>query len=207
MPIFLYSFKGLYMKSKYIFQQSIFVLRYKYIKKVSGNWRKLWLSAFGMKVGKGTSIPKIIITWPHQVIIGQNCQLEPGIYFKYDGIWKNGPSIIIGDGIFIGSNVEFNIRKQIIIGEYTLIASGTRFIDHDHGINLGEFMKMQHGFEKRIIIGKDVWIGCNVVVLKGVTIGDGAIIAAGAVVTKSVFPNEIWAGVPAKKIGERSLKK
>ena len=67
-------------------------------------------------------------------------------------------------------------------------------------------MGPQQGIEKAISIGNDVWLGCNVIVLKGVEIGDGAIIGAGAVVTKSILPNEIWAGVPAKKIGERTLQ-
>jgi acetyltransferase-like isoleucine patch superfamily enzyme len=57
--------------------------------------------------------------------------------------------------------------------------------------------------QKKIIIGENVWLGCNVAVLKGANIGDGAVVAAGAVVTKSIPPYEIWGGVPAKKIGER----
>ena len=61
----------------------------------------------------------------------------------------------------------------------------------------------QIGKEMPIIIGRDVWIGCNVVVLKGSNIGNGAIVAAGSVVTKSISENEVWAGVPARKIGER----
>jgi acetyltransferase-like isoleucine patch superfamily enzyme len=54
-----------------------------------------------------------------------------------------------------------------------------------------------------IVLEQDVWLGSSVVVLKGVRIGQGAIVGAGAVVTKSIPPYEIWAGVPAKKIGER----
>jgi len=54
-----------------------------------------------------------------------------------------------------------------------------------------------------VVIGRDVWIGCHVVVLPGVTIGDHAVVAAGAVVTKSIPSGEMWGGVPAKKIGER----
>jgi acetyltransferase-like isoleucine patch superfamily enzyme len=56
------------------------------------------------------------------------------------------------------------------------------------------------GIEKEIVIGSNVWIGCNVVVLKGVGIGNSAVVAAGAVVTKSIPPYEIWGGVPAKKL-------
>ena len=53
------------------------------------------------------------------------------------------------------------------------------------------------------VIGDDVWIGVNVVILRGVRIGDGAVIAAGAVVAKDVPENEIWGGVPARFIRKR----
>lgn len=55
------------------------------------------------------------------------------------------------------------------------------------------------------VIGDDVWIGANVVILRGVRVGDGAVIAAGAVVTKDVPENEIWGGVPAKFIRKRQI--
>jgi len=192
------------MKQIYILQQTLFVFRFRYVKKFFGKLRKRYLSFLGMKIGKGTIVPKININWPHQVSIGNKCQLEQNIHFKYDGIWQKGPNIIIGNNNFIGSNVEFNIKKNIKIGDNSLIASGTKFIDHDHGISLGEIMKIQQCVEKPIIIGEDVWIGCNAVILKGVVIGDGAIVAAGAVVNKSIPPNEIWGGIPAKKIGQRN---
>jgi acetyltransferase-like isoleucine patch superfamily enzyme len=80
-----------------------------------------------------------------------------------------------------------------------LIASDCRFIDHDHGLNKNELIKIQKGTEQEIIIGSNVWIGCNVTVLKGVHIGSGAVVAAGTVVTRSILPYEIWGGVPAKK--------
>lgn len=54
-----------------------------------------------------------------------------------------------------------------------------------------------------MFIGNDVWISANSVITRGVTIGDGAVIGAGAVVTHNVPPYEIWAGVTAKKIGQR----
>ena len=59
------------------------------------------------------------------------------------------------------------------------------------------------GGEKAITLEDDVWIGAEAVILKGVTIGRGAIVAAGSVVTKSVGAYEIWGGIPAKKIGMR----
>lgn len=57
--------------------------------------------------------------------------------------------------------------------------------------------------QKKTIIGNDVWVGCNVVILSGVHVGDGAVIGSGAVVTKDVSPYSIVAGVPAKEIRKR----
>lgn len=157
----------------------------------------------GMEVGRKTHLPPIRTTFPNQVSIGYNCILEHNIYFKYDGIWAKGKSIIIEDFVFIGQACEFNISLKLIIGKYSNIASGCKFIDHDHGIRAGKMIGPQEPVKKEIILGEDVWLGCNVIVLKGVNIGAGAVVAAGAVVNKSIPANEIWGGIPAKKIGER----
>ena len=116
---------------------------------------------------------------------------------------SEGPAIVLKDRVFIGLGCEFNIDHGVKIGSDSLIASGCRFVDHDHGMKIGVPMREQKSWGKSITIGDDVWLGCNVVVLSGVSIGDGAIVAAGAVVTKSILPMEIWGGVPAKKIGDR----
>jgi acetyltransferase-like isoleucine patch superfamily enzyme len=191
------------MRRMYILQQGGFVLRFRYIPKFFGLFRYSWLSFLGMRIGSGTQVPKLTITWPHQVAVGKNCILEKGIFFKYDGTWQQGPSIRIQDDVFIGTGCEFNIRESIDIGKGSLIASGCRFVDHDHGIAASQPIRFQDGPQQAITIGEDVWIGANAVVLKGVNIGNGAVIAASAIVTKSILPNEIWAGVPAKKIGQR----
>jgi acetyltransferase-like isoleucine patch superfamily enzyme len=158
-----------------------------------------------MQIGNYISLPKLIVTWPHQVKIGNNSKLEERIYFKFDGIWQPGPNIIIGEYSFIGINTEFNIRKKIVIGDNCLIASGCKFIDHDHGFSSRKIpINMQcDGIELPIFLDNDVWLGVNVIILKGVTIGKGAIVAAGSIVNKSIPPYEIWAGVPARKISDR----
>jgi acetyltransferase-like isoleucine patch superfamily enzyme len=173
---------------------------------VGSSARRVCWSLQGACFGKGTIVPQMRITWPHQLKIGNGCKLEDDIFFKFDGIWSPGPSIVIGDRVFIGKGCEFNIRQPIRIGDDCLIASGCKFIDHDHGIVKDMNMNSQPGREKPILIESDVWLGVNVVVLKGVTLGTGAVIAAGAVVTKSVPPFEIWGGIPARKIGERRNK-
>ncbi len=187
-----------------IFRKSIFILRFRYVLKCIGILRNTYYRMQGMNIGKDTYLPKIFVTWPHKVSIGRNCTLEHHIYLKYDGGYTHGSAILICDHVFIGTGCEFNIKKEIIIGDNALIASGCRFVDHDHGMRKNVLMSKQKGIEESIVIGADVWIGCNAVLLKGVRIGDGAIVAAGAVVNKSIPPYEIWGGIPAKKIGERT---
>lgn len=157
-----------------------------------------------MEIGTGTVLPPIHCSWPHQVQLGAGCRLEHGVYFHFDGIYKPGPSILVGDGCFLGQGCEFNVCGKVSLGRNCLIAAGSRFIDHDHDISgLGPLPKRE-GPCVPIAVGDDVWVGANSVVLKGVEIGRGAVVAAGAVVTKNIPPNEIWGGVPAKKIGERT---
>jgi acetyltransferase-like isoleucine patch superfamily enzyme len=189
----------------YLLEQGGFVLRVRYAAGLRGWLRKRWYTLLGMKIGSGTILPALDVTWPNQVEIGHNCTLEHHIYFKFDGIWQPGRAIRIGNNVFLGTGCEFNISQGIEIGDGALIASGCRFIDHNHGMLIGTPMRTQPGAQQAIKLGSDVWLGCNVVVLKGVEIGSGAIVAAGAVVTKSILSNEIWAGVPARKIGQRNL--
>lgn len=184
-------------------QKLFFRLRERYSTLFVSTLRKLFWQLQGLMAGKRTSLPRLIVSWPHQVKIGDDCILEHDIHFKFDGIWSAGPAIRIGNHCFIGSHAEFNIRKGISIGNHCLIASGCKFIDHDHGLSLASLMNTQVGNEAEIEIGKNVWLGVNVVVLKGVHIGDGAVVAAGGVVTKSIPPNEIWAGIPASRINCR----
>jgi acetyltransferase-like isoleucine patch superfamily enzyme len=167
--------------------------------------RTMWWRMLGMQIGRGTLLPKVHVTWPHQVSLGKDCRLEHDIFFKYDGIYAPGPSIIIADRVFIGFGCEFNVRKRVEIGADCLIGSGCKFIDHDHGTARRDLPMSQQleGAEAEIVLESDVWLGANVVVLKGVRIGRGSIVAAGAVVTKSVPEYEIWGGVPAQKIGQR----
>ncbi len=173
--------------------------------KAEAHLRSAWWRLLGMQIGPGTFLPKVYVTWPHQVSLGANCRLEHDIYFKYDGIWAPGPSLLIADRVFVGFGCEFNFRRRIEIGADCLIASGCKFIDHDHGSARRDVPMNQQsdGREAGIVIGSDVWLGANAVVLKGVRIGHGAIIAAGAVVTRSVPEYEIWGGVPARKISAR----
>jgi acetyltransferase-like isoleucine patch superfamily enzyme len=189
-----------------IFQKAAFRVRYCILGGFLSRFRRIYFGALGMRVGHSTYLGRLKVTWPHQIKIGRQCLFEDDIFLKFDGIWKPGTSITIGNECFIGRGVEFNIRAEFILGDHSLIGSGSKFIDHDHGIFRDELICIQEGPEKPIRIGRDVWIADNVVVLKGVSIGDGAIVGAGAIVTKSIPSFEIWAGVPAVRIGARQRK-
>lgn len=188
--------------NKYV-QKGIFIIKIRYLNKFYSFCRILTYKLIGMKVGKKTLMSKILTTFPNQVSIGKNCILEENVYFKYDGIWKDSKSIVICDDVFIGRGCEFNISEGIKIGKKAMIASGCYFIDHDHGISLSKPMNYQSPNIKPILIEEEVWLGVNVIVLKGVKIGKGAVVGAGSLVLRNIPENEIWGGVPASFIKKR----
>ena len=169
--------------------------------------RTVYWRAQGMHIGAGTKLQAMHVTWPHRVHLGERCSVEHGVYFNAAGPYKGDCAIVLGAHTFVGSGCEFNITERLVIGENCLIASGTRFIDHDHGTAAGELMRLQDESSQPIAIGANVWIGCNCVVLKGVTIGDGAVIAAGSVVTRSVPAGAVVGGVPARLLRMRGEKR
>lgn len=130
-------------------------------------------------------------------------------------IGKNGTfvyhNISIGDHVFIGANAHIvPSRAHVYIGDHVMFAPHTYVITGGHQTDIpGKFMDEITNEEKResedrdVVFEGDNWIGTNAMVLKGVTVGKGAVIAAGAVVTKDVPPYAIVGGVPAKVIRMR----
>jgi len=100
---------------------------------------------------------------------------------------------------YINSDCVIACANYISIGDGTAIARGVFIYDSDQHKILGENDK-QTNLSAPVVIGNHVWIGVGAVILKGVTIGDGAVIAAGAVVTRSIPAGCIAAGNPAKVI-------
>lgn len=109
-----------------------------------------------------------------------------------------GQNIFIGKNVFINSSCQFQDQGGIYIGDDVLIGPQTIFATINHGRKPDE--RSNHHMEP-IRIGNKVWIGAHVTILPGVTVGDNAIIAAGAVVSKDVPENTVVGGVPAKVIG------
>ena len=111
--------------------------------------------------------------------------------------------IIVGEYAYIGEGAE--ITSQVVIGNYSMLATAVSIVGGDHNFNLPGVPIVYSGrpIQHKTLIGKDVWIGHRVVVMSGVNIGDGAIIAAGSVVTKDIPPFSIYGGVPAKFMRKR----
>lgn len=125
----------------------------------------------------------------------------------YIGNAKIAANVTLGKGSYINSG----IIESGIIGNYCSIAYGCLIGPTEHKIDYwttspyeaidnGDFTNPTTKDVPPPNINNRVWIGANAIILRGVNIGEGAIIAAGAVVTKNIPPNELWGGIPAKKI-------
>lgn len=165
--------------------------------------RKTWLQMQGMELGAGSSIGKISVPLPEQVKIGSKCKLEDNVRLRAGGPWKQA-FIEIGEQTFIGHSTQINVGNEFKIGRNCMIAPLCVFSDAHHEFtDVTIPMNKQRCHYNRIEVKDDVWMGSGCVILGGVTIGTGVVIAAGAVVNKSIPDYEIWGGVPAKKIKSR----
>lgn len=111
----------------------------------------------------------------------------------------NGSNITVGDEFLANYNVTILDIAPVTMGDYVWIGPGTMISTVNHPLTPKG--RRQHlGIAKPVTIGNDVWLGGNVTVLPGVTIGNNVVVAAGAVVTKDIPDNTLVGGVPAKKI-------
>ena len=108
-----------------------------------------------------------------------------------------GKNIHVGENVFINACCHFQDHGGVVIGDNCQIGHNVVFATLNHGINPED---RHHTYPAPIVLGKNVWVGSNATILQGVTIGDNAIVGAGAVVTKDVEANTIVGGIPAKFI-------
>lgn len=130
------------------------------------------------------------------VKIGEQSHIHMGAQFFYPA------GVKIGKGTIIGQNVFLDGRDKLIIGDHVDIASNVMIYNSQHDINAEDF----HATTAPVKICNYVFIGPRVIILPGVKIGQGAVVAAGAVVTKDVSDFVIVGGVPAQIIGQRQLQ-
>jgi acetyltransferase-like isoleucine patch superfamily enzyme len=113
------------------------------------------------------------------------------------------PKVIIGDNVCINSDVHIGCIDLVSIGDNCLIGSKVLISDHDHGKFDSADLKLSPGKRKLfskggVVIERNVWIGEFVSILSGVTVGENSVVASNSVVTRSIPPNSLVAGIPAK---------
>ena len=131
------------------------------------------------RVGRGA-----IVSPPHRLEIGADVAIGPRSVIQVDGKF--------GDFVMIGMHVQIIGRNDHAIDEV-----GVPMI---HATWVGDRAEEP---SDRVDIGNDVWVGASAIILGGVTIGEGAVVGAGSVVTKDVAPYSIVVGNPARKVGDR----
>ncbi len=134
---------------------------------------------------------------------GERCSIGGGCII-------NSPSMIeLGNNVSIGPRaILYAIYKKIIFGDNVLLGPNVTIVNGDHsirrvGIPIIDNHEKLPGDDADIIIGDESWIGANATILKGVEIGRGCVVAAGAVVVKNTPPYSIVGGVPAKVLSMR----
>jgi acetyltransferase-like isoleucine patch superfamily enzyme len=177
----------------------------------SGWWGRWCLIVSGVIYGENLRIyssPVIVRHFNSSIVLGNNVTLLNNSFENPAGVAHktvfatpvNGAKIIIGNNVGI-SGAVICANCQITIKNNVLIGVGARIYDSDfHPLDRSKRRIDDQGsiHVAPVLIEDDVWIGAYAFILKGVTIGEGAIVAAGSVVTHSVAPNTIVGGAPAK---------
>jgi acetyltransferase-like isoleucine patch superfamily enzyme len=144
---------------------------------------------------------------PQKLNLGRGTTIERGTILCWGAAADDGGLIAIGEGTWVGPYNNFRTAEAgvIRIGRGCLISQFCSFVSHNHGIDRHRTIAEQAANSQTtdVTVGDDVWFGVDCAVLPGVVIGTGAVVGAGSVVTRAVGPYEIWAGAPARKIGER----
>ncbi len=158
----------------------------------------------------------------NNVVVGKHCNIAPSAMLGY---MEHGGQITLGDNITVrerciirsctgfivigsGTTVNYNCilhgQGNITIGKDVILSPNVQMYAANHGTRRGgQLIREQPNYPMSIIVGDDVWLGANAIVLAGVNIQRGAVIGAGSIVTGHIPAYEIWAGNPAKKVGER----
>lgn len=152
------------------------------------------------------------------VFLAEGCFIAPeaGIFAELGRPIRMGPRCQVAAHAFLhgpltlGADVSINTHARldggatgIIVGDGCRIASGAALYAFDHGLSPERGVREQPVSSKGIVLGRDVWVGANAGLTDGVTVGEGAVIGMGAVVTRDVPAFAIMAGVPARVVGDR----
>ena len=129
--------------------------------------------------------------------IGHGCKLR-----CHEGVISIGPKTVLGQECTISAYQHVSIGRECVIADRVML------IDFDHGmVEIERPIRLQGIYKRDVRVGNNVWIGYGACILRGVTVGDNAVIGTSAVVTKDVPDNAVVAGVPARVIRMRDEPK
>jgi acetyltransferase-like isoleucine patch superfamily enzyme len=175
------------------------------IRQIAGGAASRWRNAYYKMLGVNIQG----YCWMRPIEIPRNfgdiqlaagCSLDRGVTLLCSGESLHHPKIIIGASTYINRNTFLDASLEILIGQDCGIGPGCYITDHDHGTAAGRPPLAQDLIAQPTRIGDRVWVGANVTILKGVTVGDDAVIGAGSVVTQDVPSGAIVVGVPARVV-------
>ena len=170
-------------------------------------------------VGKNTTLKGIKkLSFTTGTTIGSNCKISAigskkfnfgknftlkdfSIIDSFGSIKMEGGSLMIGNNVGISEYCYLGIKGNVIIGNDVIIGPGVKIFSENHSIKLnGIPFRLQKEKRSLTVIGDNVWIGANSIILSGVKINSNIVIAAGSVVTKDLKTESIFGGIPAKFI-------
>jgi acetyltransferase-like isoleucine patch superfamily enzyme len=167
--------------------------------------RKLWLGSRLKLDGLAFIGPGVVLQ------VGKNAQLELGRWSWIGHGTKircHEGRVSIGAKTVMGQECTISAFQRVKIGRECVIADRVMFIDFDHGVvEVERPIRLQGIYKRDVNVGNNVWIGYGACILRGVTIGDNAIIGTNSVVTRDVPANAVVAGLPARLIRMRPVPK
>jgi acetyltransferase-like isoleucine patch superfamily enzyme len=179
----------------------LMILILRWIKAIQSRWRNWYYRSLGVKLQGYVGLADIEITRNFSDIeLEAHCSLDKGVVLLSSGLPSGHPKIYVGTGTYINRNTFLDASLSLRIGRHCAIGPGCYLTDHDHGYQVGLAPLEQPLVSKPTEICDRVWLGANVVVLKGVTIGENAIVGAGSVVTKDIPARTVSVGVPSRII-------
>lgn len=172
---------------------------------LASRWRKFCYALRGVRFDGSAWLRAIEIPrFPERIRLGHGVALDRGVTLLVSEHEKNasddGPVISLGERCYVNRQTMLDACDSLSIGPGTMIGPFCYLTDHDHVRDEQGSLTSGQLKSAPVRLGKDCWLGAHVSVLKGVTIGDGAVVGAGAVVTKDVPAGATVVGNPARVI-------
>jgi len=177
-------------------------------------WRGVELASVALKIllMKVLYAPGRIVGSPWGFGYGLSLSIRKGGRLQYGriiarrnfNVFCDGSTVALGNGVFFNNNCSLTAMERIEVGADTLFGEGVKVYDHDHAIGEDGRVSKSMFTIAPVSIGKNCWIGSNVVILKGVTLCDGVTIGAGAIVARSIGSPGIYVakgGASLHKVG------